>query len=268
LTVRVLQSLGIDAADPGKLRRAPLEALLRAQAEHGGLSPVVDGRSLPLRPISAVREGIAREIPLLVGTTRDETRLFGTLPRSPIDDAQLEQQVRALLPRGAAERTGEVIAAYRASRAARPLPRKNSDIADAVVTASRFRIPATRLCEAQVAHQPQTFLYQLDWESPARHGELGACHDLEVPFVWGMVGKNGNTGFSGVGAEADRLAGQMMDAWLAFAKCGAPSHPGIGAWPAYGTATRDTMNFGRLCGASAAPFEEERAVWDSLFGLG
>ena len=266
LTARVLRTLGIEDGDPSKLRSAPVEALLRAQAQHGGFSPVVDGRTLPQRPISAMREGIAREIPLLVGTTRDETRLFGTLPRAAIDDAQLEQQVRALLPLPAAERAAEVIAAYRASRAARRLPCRNSDIADAVVTASRFRIPATRLCEAHVAHQSKTFLYQFDWESPARDGELGACHGLEVPFVWGMVGKNGNTKFSGEGAEADHLAEQMMDAWIAFAKSGDPSHPGIGAWPAYNAATRETMIFSRHCGASSAPFEEERAVWDRVFG--
>ena len=101
------------------------------------------------------------------------------------------------------------------------------------MTASRFRIPATRLCEAQLAHQPRTFLYQFDWESPARRGALGACHGLEIPFVWGTVGTTGNDRFTGVGPEADQLARQMMDAWLGFAKHGEPSHPGIGAWPAY-----------------------------------
>jgi para-nitrobenzyl esterase len=174
--------------------------------------------------------------------------------------------VRGLLPPTAAERAGELIATYRESRALRKLPCQNSDIADAVATASRFRIPATRLCEAQVAHQPKTFLYQFDWESPARGGQLGACHGLEVPFVWGMIGKNSTTNFSGTGEEANDLAEQMMDAWIAFAKSGDPSHSGIGTWPAYNTATRDTMIFGRQCGASAAPFEEERAVWERLFG--
>jgi para-nitrobenzyl esterase len=157
-----------------------------------------------------------------------------------------------------------VIAVYRKSRADRGLPAANHDIADAVNTASRFRIPATRLCEAQVAHQPRTFLYQFDWESPARRGALGACHGLEVPFVFGTVGTTGNDRFTGVGPEATQLSQHMMDAWLAFAKRGEPSHPGIGAWPAYSVAERQTMIFGRRCGAERAPFEEERAVWDNV----
>ena len=268
LTARILGELGLNDkhADQSQLQSAPLASLLSAQAKHGGLSPVVDGRTLPQRPLAAVREGSAREIPLLVGTTRDETRLFGALPRPPIDDARLEQQVRELLPRAAAERAGELVAVYRASRAQRQLPSENSDIADAVLTASRFRIPATRLCEAQVLHQPKTFLYQFDWESPARGGQLRACHGLEIPFVWGIIGANSTTNFSGTGEAAERLAEQMMDAWIAFAKCGDPSHPGIGTWPAYDSGTRHTMLFGMRCEVSPAPFEEERAIWERLLG--
>jgi para-nitrobenzyl esterase len=265
-TKRYLRTLGIDDADPGKLRSASVEALLRAQGPRGPLSPIVDGRTLPQRPISAVREGVAKDIPLMVGTNRDEQKLYVPVPRAEIDDAELERQVREQLPRGAAAGAAEVIAVYRKSRAARGLPSTSNDIADAVATASRFRIPATRLCEAQGVHQPRTFLYQFDWESPARRGALGACHGVEIPFVFGTVGKTGNDRFTGTGPAADELARQMMDAWLGFAKRGEPGHEGIGPWPAYDMRERQTMVFGPRCGAQAAPFEEERAVWDSLLG--
>jgi para-nitrobenzyl esterase len=266
LSTRFLSALGVPDADPEKLRAAPLAEILRAQRTLAGAvwPPVVDGRSVPQRPIAALREGVARDIPLLVGTTRDEHKLFVSVPRKELDDTQLERQVRELLPPSAADRANAVIIAYRDSRAARGLPHSNHDISDALLTASRFRVPATRVCEAQAVHQPQTFLYQFDWESPARHGELGACHGLEIPFVWGTVGKNGNPGFTGVGPEADQLAKHMMDAWIAFAKSGDPSHAGIGPWPAYNTTSRHTMIFGRNCGVSEAPFEEERAIWDDM----
>jgi para-nitrobenzyl esterase len=263
-TTRYLHSLGIDDADREKLRDVSVEALLRAQGPRGPLSPIVDGRSLPQRPISAVREGMARAIPLMVGTNRDEQKLYVATQRPAIDDGELARQLREYLPRNAAGRAADVIAVYRASRTARGLPSTQHDIADAVATASRFRIPALRLCEAQQVHQPRTFLYQFDWESPARRGALGACHGLEIPFVWGTIGATGDTRFTGSGPEADHLSRQMMDAWLAFAKSGDPSHAGIGAWPAYEPTRRQTMIFGRHCGAQSAPFEEERAVWDSL----
>jgi len=264
VTTQYLRRLGIEDADPKRLRDAKVEQLLRAQGPRGPLSPLVDGASLPVRPLAAVRDGQTRQIPLLVGTNRDEQKLYASVPRTKIDDDQITALVAEQIPRGASERADEVVRVYRKSRELRNLPSQNHDILDAVQTASRFRIPATRLCEAQVVHQSQTYLYQFDWESPARRGELGACHGLEVPFVWGTVGKNGNPRFTGVGPEAEVLSEQMMDAWIAFAKTGDPSHPGIGSWPAYTADTRHTMVFGRDCGAQAAPFEEERALWESL----
>ncbi|MGD8862202.1 MAG: carboxylesterase family protein [Myxococcales bacterium] len=264
ITESYLQRLGISDADPRKLRAAEVDALLQAQGPRGPLSPVIDGRVLPQRPIAALREGVASEIPLLIGTNRDEQKLYTGVPRSDPDDASLERQVREVLPRKGRDRAAEAIAIYRSSRRERGLPSRNYDIADAIMTASRFRIPAIRMADAQFVNQPRTFLYQFDWESPARRGELGACHGLEVPFVWGTVGRNGNPGFTGTGADAGRLSERMMDAWTAFAKTGDPSHPGIGQWPAYSSGTRPTMIFGSECGVRNAPFEEERALWESM----
>ena len=82
--------------------------------------------------------------------------------------------------------------------------------------------------------------------------------------MFGTVGTTGNDRFTGAGPEADQLSQQMMDAWLAFAKRGEPSHPGIGSWPAYRSRERQTMIFGRRCGVARAPFEEERAVWETV----
>lgn len=211
-----------------------------------------------------MRDGLVGDVPLMVGTARDEQKLYVAPDRAPIDDHELERQVRAYLPRRAADQAAEVIDVYRRSRADRGLPATNHDIVDAVATASRFRMPGLRLAETQRAHQPNTFVYQFDWESPARRGALGACHGLEIPFVFGSIGRTGDDRMSGTGPEADRLSGQMMDAWIAFARTGDPAHGSIGSWPAYDRDDRQTMVFGRESGVQAAPFEEERGVWESM----
>ena len=259
-----LDRLGIPAGDRDALRSVEVDALLRAQGSRGALGPVVDGASLPAAPMAAVRAGIASDVPLMIGTARDEQKLYVAANRDPIDDVELERRVRASIPRRAAERAGEAVAIYRASRLDRGLPSDNLDIIDAVITASRFRLPALRLAEAQQAHQPATFLYQVDWESPARRGALGACHGIEIPFVFGTLGRAGDDRMSGSGPDADCLAGQMMDAWIAFARGGDPRHDGIGDWPAYESNERSTMIFGRASGAVRAPFDEERQLWSSM----
>jgi para-nitrobenzyl esterase len=264
VTGAYLDRLGIPDATREALVRVEVAALLQAQGSRGALRPVVDGSTLPEVPMTAVRDGIAADIPLMIGTARDEQKLYVAPGRDAIDDAELERRVRATIPRRAVDRAGEVVMTYRSSRLERGLPADNLDIIDALVTASRFRQPALRLAEAQQAHQPATFVYQVDWESPARRGTLGACHGIEIPFVFGTLGRTGDDRMTGSGADADRLAGQMMDAWIAFARGGDPRHDGIGDWPGYEPNGRTTMIFGRESAAAEAPFDEERQLWSSM----
>ena len=123
-------------------------------------------------------------------------------------------------------------------------------------TGSRFRYPAIQLAEAQVEHQADTYLYQVDWESPARGGTLGACHGVEIALVFGTVGTDGNDRLAGSGPDAESLMAKMMDAWISFARTGSPGHDGIGPWPAYDTDRRATMIFDRDARAEDAPFDE------------
>ncbi|QYG92696.1 carboxylesterase/lipase family protein [Iamia sp. SCSIO 61187] len=264
VTAAYLGRLGVPDGDREALLAVEVDALLRAQGSRGALRPVVDGDSLPQAPMPAVRDGVARDVPLMVGTARDEHKLYVAPDRPTLDDATLEQRVRATIPRRAADRAAEVIEVYRTSRAERGLPHDGNDVLDAVITASRFRTPALQLAEAQQAHQPDTYVYQVDWESPARGGILGACHGIEIPFVFGTLGRNGDDRMTGSGPQAEALAAQMMDAWVAFARTGRPCHPGIGDWPAYDLSSRSTMTFGAESGVVHAPFEAERQLWASM----
>jgi para-nitrobenzyl esterase len=121
-----------------------------------------------------------------------------------------------------------------------------------------FRIPALRLLEAQRPHQPRCFAYLFTWPSPALDGRLGACHAIEVPFVFGQVHDARSAQLVGEGPAAERLAERMMDAWLAFAR---DADPG---WPAYDEAKRATMVLGRDSVLDSDPWGAERRVWDEL----
>jgi para-nitrobenzyl esterase len=119
-----------------------------------------------------------------------------------------------------------------------------------------FRIPNIRLVELQRDLGAPGFSYVFNWKCAVPG--LGACHALDVGFVFGSTYEE----FHGSGTAVDRLAGQMQDAWIAFAKTGDPSTPDL-TWPAYG-AERKTMVFGEDSRVESAPYETERAVWDGL----
>jgi para-nitrobenzyl esterase len=115
-----------------------------------------------------------------------------------------------------------------------------------------------KLALAQQEHQPNTYMYLFTHASPARHGALGACHALELPFIFGTLGAPTQDRFAGAGPEVERLSTNMMDSWLSFAKTGAPANETIGEWPAYSAYERPTMVLDLESKVESDPFGEER----------
>jgi para-nitrobenzyl esterase len=230
---------------------------------------VVDGEIVPRAPLDAVRDGAARDVPLLIGTNLDETKLF--LPLDPeastLDDASLLARCAEAIPgqgRGDDRAARRAIEVYRAARAARAERLESGELWFAIESDRTMRHPAMRLAALQAAHQRQTYAYLFTWPSPALGGMLGACHALELPFVFGTLDHPLIRPFAGKGPEARALAERIQDAWVSFARTGRPDPEGAGAWPAYDKETRRTMILDRQCRAESAPREAERAFWDSL----
>lgn len=266
-----LRQLGLTRATAAGLRDKAPDELLAAQLattaeqRHARTflvhAPVIDGHTLPIHPLHAVREGTAADIPFMTGTTRDEWRLF-EMPSlmKDLDAAGIVKRLSPHLPEGAdVER---LVALYAEARGENPA---RSDDAKAIYHALQtdrlFRVPATQLADAQSIHQPATFLYRFDWTSPSRRGELGACHAIELPFVFGTLDAPGMDRFSGSGPEAERLGERVMDAWIAFARDGDPGHAGLPRWERYEPKRRATMALGRQTSLVDAPAERERRAW-------
>lgn len=271
VTAKLMADLGV--GDPEALREVPASALLDIQrdlvAQRGPgplpLMPVVDGTSIPVHPVQAIHQGVAAEIPLVIGTNRDEAKLFMIADprnRDP-DEAVLHRRIeRAFAANDVFVSPDEAIKTYRSARMARGQPADPRELWSAIETDRMFRIGSLRAAEAQARHQPATYCYLFDWESPAMGGALGACHALEIPFAFGNLGAPTMDRFAGSGPAAERLSQQMMDAWIAFARHGDPSRPDTATWPTYDGHLRATMIFGRHTHLEQAPFEQERLVWE------
>ncbi len=222
---------------------------------------MLDDIFLPQHPLQAVERGASAGIDLMIGTNRDELTLWGLGNPAfvALDAAGVERWVAIAAPDIP---TDEILTTYREARAARGEGIDPKDMWVAVGTDNVFRWPSLQLAAAQRANGGRTFVYLFDWESPAFGGELGSCHGLEIPFVFGAVRAPAVQLFTGSGPEVEALSAQMQQAWLAFARGGDPSHEGIGPWPLWDPRVRMTMRFGRQVGAVEAPRDAELATWE------
>jgi len=272
-----LNILGIKPTDANKLRSLTEQQILNAQVEFMArardpklaigdlpLRPVVDGNVIPKLPIHAIAGGSADDVAVLIGTNRDEWKLFAILDKDlpNLDEAGLLRRCQRLIPGGDA--TG-LVEAYRQARSQRNLPVTPAELLTAIQSDRIFRLPAIRLAEAHYQRQQPTYMYLFDWVSPVMNGILGSCHALELGFVFGTLDDN----FTGSGEEAQTLSRKIQDAWAGFARHGDPSCESMGKWELYDE-RRETMVLGKQCILVEAPYDEERRAWepfaDSVLG--
>jgi len=259
-----LEVLGLKNTDVEALKsvssRTLLSAHMKVAAKTGGVTPtepVLDGRVIKVKPMDKIRAGSASHIPVVTGVTRDETKFFSL--RDPsirnIDEAGVVKKVGILV----GDKAVEMIEIYRQARAKRGMSIKPYDVLTAIRTDAMFRVPLIRIVEAQYMNKQKAYNYLFTWESPMNGGVLGACHTLEMGFIFGTLPPH----YCGTGPVVERLSANMQDAWIAFARSGDPSCPGLGQWPEYGE-KRKTMILGAKCYVEEAPLEEERTAWNDI----
>ncbi len=264
---RLAEVLGVSGVH--EVRTAPLQDIVAAQtvvmqSSSGELvmpfEPNIDGVVLPASPWELIAEGSAAGVTLMMGTNRDEMKLFSMLDPEAmgLDDAALVARLATRL----GDDAQPAVDAYRKAREAREEPTVASELWWAMESDRFFRAPAMHCLDLHARHAPACYAYLVTWESPM--AMLGSCHAIELPLVFGTLDAPGAAMLSGEGEQVETLSAIMQDAWIAFARTGNPSIPALGAWPAYTAATRETMVLGTACGVESAPREDERRVWAHL----
>jgi para-nitrobenzyl esterase len=268
---RLARALEVPACTREYLRSVPTADLLAAteviaaRRPDPGLIPVpflpvVDGAFLPRHPLEAVQRGSSSAVELLIGTNRDELALFG-LGRpelTALDEPGVLRWAANAVPDLPSE---DVMEVYREARTARSEGVDAHALMVAIGSDAVFRWPSLQLAAAHTAHGAPAYVYLFDWECPAFGGVLGACHALELPFVFGVVHVPTVQLFTGSGPAADALSATMQGAWLSFAHSGDPSQAGL-EWPAWDPARRATMMFGPQTGVEGMPRNRELSIWE------
>ena len=270
-----LEELGGPAPTAEALARLESARILAAQARVNRrlanlaqlmvFLPAVDGDVLPEAPLAALARGAAAQIPLLVGTTLDEWKLFTLVERGlpAMREDQLLRRLEGLLPQvgPGAPKAPLAAAAYRDALRARGGRTTPFEVWCAFQSGRVFHYPASKLAEAHARAGGTVYNYLFTWRTPFLRRALGAFHALDVPFVFGLGRSPLFRTLASATGTAGRLAGTMQDAWAGFVRTGAPGHRGLPSWPRYDPAQRATMALGRRCALAHTPLEAERRLW-------
>jgi para-nitrobenzyl esterase len=207
--------------------------------------PVIDGDVLPVHPMAAVASGSGAGIPLLTGTNREEYRLF--LVPSGLAGALTSEMLDGFT--AAAAIPDKVVEVYRANRPD-VIP---GDLLSDLLGDAYFRLPAFAVADARRS-AAGTWLYEFGWPSPVLG--LGACHALEIGFVFDNLNEPGGAKLTGPAAPQP-LADLMHAAWVAFARDGDPG------WARY-DGSRPVMVFDGDGTTLVRDLRgDERSVWTS-----
>src|SRR5450830_255270 len=224
------------------------------------LGPVIDGSVLPEPPLHAIAKRSAANVDFLTGTNLNEVRFWLiTVPLLAAAPIQTAADLMPILSKALGAYTNAIAASYKARR-----PKAtDGDVTMAIMTDVMFRVPQIRVVEAQSAKRPKTWMYLFTWPSPVQDGILGACHALELPFVFNHLHAPNTVEFMG-NEPPQKLADIMQDTWIAFAKTGDPNHKGMPYWPAYNTETRATMILNVNPSVENDPYSEDRQIWNGI----
>jgi len=262
----LLTGLGIGLDELDKLEDVPADQIVDMQSklESGGLgalagghgfSPVIDGRSLPDHPFDPVAAPSAANVPLIIGTTKDELTLYTAV--LPGFDQIAEAPAKMMVSLVAGDRTDDLFATYASKR----LGLTPGELTTAILS-DYARVGSLRLAERKMAGGPaEVFVYLFSYETDVLGGVLKAAHGLDLAFVFDNVS---STALTGSRPDRQDVADAMADSWIAFATTGDPSAKGQPAWPPYTIEDRSTMIFDASCSVHDDPFGVERAAWDGI----
>ena len=102
--------------------------------------------------------------------------------------------------------------------------------------------PTERFAAAVAKSGGTVWAYRFDWRAP--NGEFGACHCIELPFVFGTFDAFDNAPMLGaVTAKMQALSGVVRSALGRFVLNGSPNGGSLPHWPQFTASNRALLAF-------------------------
>jgi para-nitrobenzyl esterase len=246
----------VESGGVARLRRLSVGELTRLGASYR-FRPVVERVHMTEHPFDPVAAASADGVPLLIGTTADETALF-KFDSEPdfgsLDEPGLRERVASHHSTGFGDDADRVIAAFTGQR-----PGASAEELLVAISSARLRDRTAAVVGRKLAgSDAPVFGYRFDYGAPmpgdtAFPGRVMAQHGLELPFVFDIAHR---TPLAGTDPLRVALAQEMSRRWAAFAATGVPGE----GWPAYDLRRRTTLVFDRRTAVVDDPDRAEREL--------
>ncbi|MGW5147480.1 carboxylesterase/lipase family protein [Rhodococcus koreensis] len=261
-TERFVDRLGIECSEDS-LSTIPVGKLIEVEASlrrdgleeagsyggFGGPQPLIDGVTVLDHPAAAIRSGASARVPLIVGSTLDETALPPNRERMmALDRATLAKHFRKLEPH-----SDDIINHF-----AHLWPDlQPGELAVRIETAVSFRFPSTEFAISKSASgDAPVFVYVVSWQSGACSGWVKAAHTIDVPLTMRTLDAAG--GWILDATDSGLMSDRMSRAWVAFARTGRPDDPINPPWSPFTPERHETMIFDSAPIMTEDPFRERK----------
>jgi len=205
------------------------------RGRRGGVGPTVDGKYISQDPFDPTPAEFSKDVPMLIGSNLNE---FGYGNRAIITPQTMEEVKATLTERYGTENAERYIEAY---QEAYPDDHQSQHILTTTVRTNVIKQAAVKSAQGGAP----AYVYLFEWQSPVNDGSLGACHGMELPFMFNNVALA--RPMTGGGEDAYALADKISSAWISFVKTGNPNCEELPEWPPYTAATGATMIFDNQC---------------------
>ncbi len=194
--------------------------------------PQRDGRLIPEDPYIPYEDGMTAGVDLLIGTNADESNYWvaeigGILPYRFSIPVKFENDYKTLSR--IAKRRVDLFMKELKGEKGHSIWRM-SEFYDEMM----FRLPAIKQAQEHANNGGRTFMYY--WTQPSTNSFCGACHAVELAYVFGNLDQTIYTGERG----DENLSRTVMTMWANFARTGDPSVEGL-EWKQYDCDERCTM---------------------------
>ncbi|MBY6414663.1 carboxylesterase family protein [Rhodococcus sp. BP-252] len=229
LTARLLEAANIPLSSPRKILEVPAHDLVSAQnAIAAGARatwvwrPMVDGRTLQSTPTVALAGGIAANVSVIAGVTRNEAGSYDLADPTAAEQAQ--DVLRAIFGESAVATWEHYVRAAGGDE---------RHAGRTVLADERYGIPTARLLAAQASYAP-VWRFRFDAPTPGASGDRNGFHGADTPYLWDVAMESATP-------ELARTARHMRERWISFITSGDPNQQHLPRWHPYEPKTQSPV---------------------------